>query len=42
MTQYTENVIYLCYYKTKSLLVSWEKHVHEYVEVISFDNNKDI
>ena len=44
----SENVIYLCYYKTKSLQnvymfgVVGETHAHDYFEVISFYNSKDI
>ena len=44
----SENVIYLCYYKTKSLqnVHVWcrieETHAHDYFEVISFYNSKDI
>ena len=42
----SENVIYLCYYKTKSLqnvhvCVVAETHAHDYFEVISFYNSKD-
>ena len=43
----SENVIYLYYYKTKSLQkyifgVVGETHAHDYFEVISFYNSKDI
>ena len=44
----SENVIYLCNYTTKSphkmdtFGVVGETHAHDYFEVISFHNSKDI